>query len=572
MHACRYLFIALLLLFPVEKLWATHYFGMDMYYTHVSGNTYRVTIVSFGDCSGVQFPSFSTTRPRIYIKDDTTMIYDDYLEQEPPKDGVEVTEGCAADLAKSTCIDPAGTVPGVKKFVYSKEFTLPYRSANWKFIYLGQTDGNTIAGRSVSLTNVNPAGVISLEATLDNSQYDNSSPQFGTVATKFYCTNEQVDFNPDAKDADGDGLVYELVPGLWGYTQVTYVAGYSGSNPLAAAAGSFGFGSSTGLLSFVPNQLQKSLVVYRVTEYRNGVKIGTIMREMTFVVLPCVKEPPSGFISAATGASIVNSLTVRTCVGNHQLSFEVNPTDPNGDNITMAGRFLPEDARLEVKDNSTPNPQGRFVWDLPDLQPGDHKVYITYIDDGCPQGERTIEYIIRIAPDTILAEADSAACFARGAIKLTTATDWSPWEFEMHHEGDGILLYKVDGIIGSVWFDSIAPGRYHVSATDHKGCKATAFLDVPTGCNAADIPSAFSPNGDGMNDILYVRGQHVKDMLLRIYNRWGQLVFESTDIKRGWDGKYKGSEAPVEAYGYVLSVVFENNEAFKKQGNITILR
>src|SRR5690606_36913728 len=114
--------IALLFIFWGNQSFATHFFGVDLFYTHVSGNTYRVTLVAFGDCSGAQFPSFSTTRPRIYIKEGTTNVFDDFLDQEPPKAGVEVTNGCAADLDKSTCVDPNGTVPGVKKFVYSKVF------------------------------------------------------------------------------------------------------------------------------------------------------------------------------------------------------------------------------------------------------------------------------------------------------------------------------------------------------------------------------------------------------------------------------------------------------------------
>ena len=61
-------------------------------------------------------------------------------------------------------------------------------------------------------------------------------------------------------------------------------------------------------------------------------------------------------------------------------------------------------------------------------------------------------------------------------------------------------------------------------------------------------------------------------MDLKIYNRWGQLVFESHDIKNGWDGTFKGKPQEVEAYDYVLNVTFIDETTLSKKGNITLLR
>lgn len=88
----------------------------------------------------------------------------------------------------------------------------------------------------------------------------------------------------------------------------------------------------------------------------------------------------------------------------------------------------------------------------------------------------------------------------------------------------------------------------------------------------ADIPSGFSPNGDGNNDILYVRGSGIEKMNLIIYNRFGEKIFESNDQSIGWDGKYKGKAQPIEAYAYVLNVTFVDNTTFTKKGNVTLLR
>lgn len=574
MSIYRPFLIALLFLLSGNKLSATHYYGVDLYYTHVSGNTYRVSIVAYGDCSGAQFPSFSQTRPRIYIRRGTTNFLTDFLEAEPPKEGVEVTPVCPAELNNTTCKNPSGTVPGVKKFVYSKEFTLNETANDWKFVYLGETDGATIAGRSNSLTNVFPPGIIGLEATLDNSEHHNSSPEYTTIATPFYCVNRPVNFNPGAVDADGDSLVYELVPGMdtAAATLVTYKTGFSGSNPLDVVTGAFKFSNSTGQLSFTPGTIQRSLVVYRVSEYRNGKLLGTSMREMTVVVMACNNNPPGGHVSNAAGASIVDTVTVKTCKGDHEVAFDINPTDAdNGHTINMVANGLPKDSRLDITDNNTASPKSRFVWNMPDLPEGDYTFYVTYTDDGCPiASKQTQAYTVRIQAEDIFAEATDASCENKGLIKVTVPEGWSPWSHEMYN--DATRVYGKTGIATRTWRDSVAPGKYRIQAVNYFGCTAETTADVSRSCDILDIPNAFSPNGDGRNDTLYARGENVQEMDLRIYNRWGELVFRARDIEIGWDGKFKGTEQPIEAYAYVLSAIFKSGRTFYKKGNITLLR
>lgn len=72
---------------------------------------------------------------------------------------------------------------------------------------------------------------------------------------------------------------------------------------------------------------------------------------------------------------------------------------------------------------------------------------------------------------------------------------------------------------------------------------------------SVDVPTAFTPNGDGINDIIYVDGWGIKKLnFFRIYNRWGQLLFESTDINVGWDGTYQGVPQNMETYVWQVSV------------------
>jgi gliding motility-associated-like protein len=86
------------------------------------------------------------------------------------------------------------------------------------------------------------------------------------------------------------------------------------------------------------------------------------------------------------------------------------------------------------------------------------------------------------------------------------------------------------------------------------------------------LPTAFSPNGDKENDILYVRGAAIATLDLKIFNRWGQLVFETTSQEHGWDGTYNGQPQPIEAYAYVLNVTFIDGTSKLLKGNVTLLR
>jgi gliding motility-associated-like protein len=109
---------------------------------------------------------------------------------------------------------------------------------------------------------------------------------------------------------------------------------------------------------------------------------------------------------------------------------------------------------------------------------------------------------------------------------------------------------------------------YNASNCPSKVCKeATADVEPLIG-----LPTAFSPNGDGENDILYVRGAAISTMDLKIFNRWGQLVFESNSLQKGWDGTFNGQPQPMEAYAYVLNASFIDGTAKMMKGNITLLR
>ena len=86
------------------------------------------------------------------------------------------------------------------------------------------------------------------------------------------------------------------------------------------------------------------------------------------------------------------------------------------------------------------------------------------------------------------------------------------------------------------------------------------------------VPNAFSPNNDTENDVLYVRGHPITKIEFRIFNRWGEKVFESFDVANGWDGTYKGKLLEPDVYDYYLLVECSGGLTNQLQGNITLLR
>ena len=90
--------------------------------------------------------------------------------------------------------------------------------------------------------------------------------------------------------------------------------------------------------------------------------------------------------------------------------------------------------------------------------------------------------------------------------------------------------------------------------------------------NSFFIPNAFSPNGDGNNDILFVRGKNIQEINLSVYDRWGQRVFETHDINEGWDGTYNGEQMENAVFVYYLTVTYSDGKTEAKKGNVNLIR
>ena len=86
------------------------------------------------------------------------------------------------------------------------------------------------------------------------------------------------------------------------------------------------------------------------------------------------------------------------------------------------------------------------------------------------------------------------------------------------------------------------------------------------------VPSAFTPNQDGENEVLYVYGRFIKELYFAVYNRWGEKVFETEDQSIGWDGNYKNLPVQNAVFDWYLTVICEDEQRLQLKGNTTLIR
>ncbi|HZG25644.1 MAG TPA: PKD domain-containing protein, partial [Chitinophagaceae bacterium] len=121
---------------------------------------------------------------------------------------------------------------------------------------------------------------------------------------------------------------------------------------------------------------------------------------------------------------------------------------------------------------------------------------------------------------------------------------------------------------------------YKVAVRDSLGCLSSKDLTVRVVCNEKNyfVPNTFTPNGDGVNDFFYPRGNNINRVQsMRIFNRWGEMIFEKRNFAAnsqadGWNGTYKGKAAASDAYVYLVEFICENGSIIPFKGNVTLVR
>ncbi|MDW8418003.1 MAG: gliding motility-associated C-terminal domain-containing protein [Chitinophagales bacterium] len=150
--------------------------------------------------------------------------------------------------------------------------------------------------------------------------------------------------------------------------------------------------------------------------------------------------------------------------------------------------------------------------------------------------------------------------------------------------GVGPFTYSWNNNSTNAYLEKLPKGFYSVTVTDANGCTATGQVTLsdpavdPQNCKADKyvvlIPTAFTPNGDNVNDRLVAIMRNVQKLEMRVYNRWGELVYENTNMTpgEGWDGTFRGIAQPVGTYVYTYRVTYINGVIAEDKGSATLLR
>jgi gliding motility-associated-like protein len=204
--------------------------------------------------------------------------------------------------------------------------------------------------------------------------------------------------------------------------------------------------------------------------------------------------------------------------------------------------------------NNTHNPT--HTWDAPST----YTVTLRTKYDFCPDGMATkvIQVdafpIVNIGKDTSICPGVTGSILIADVNNPGALYDWSTGE-----SASSIVVTQ--------------PGTYW--ATSKGACAVTDSINVIRDCYL-NIPNAFTPDGDGLNDYFLPRellSSGVKTFKMDIYNRWGENIFTTTAIDgRGWDGKYNGVSQPMATYVYIIDVEFNNNLKKNYKGNVILVR
>ncbi|MBL0269586.1 MAG: gliding motility-associated C-terminal domain-containing protein [Chitinophagaceae bacterium] len=167
--------------------------------------------------------------------------------------------------------------------------------------------------------------------------------------------------------------------------------------------------------------------------------------------------------------------------------------------------------------------------------------------------------------DTIAYPGDQIRLKAVSAVPSANIYNWTPFvNLDNPFISDPVVTARNAG-------DSII---YKVTASSIAGCIGEAFVKFRV-YKGPELytPTAFTPNGDGLNDLFYPFPVGIKSInYFRVFNRWGQLIFSSNTLYKGWDGKFQGKDQASGVYVWMAQGVDKNNKLITRQGSITVIR
>ena len=169
--------------------------------------------------------------------------------------------------------------------------------------------------------------------------------------------------------------------------------------------------------------------------------------------------------------------------------------------------------------------------------------------------------VLIVDGDTTINIGETATVYASGGVSY----NWSP-----NVNGNTITCVTCSNTVVQPTLTT----QYIVVASNSPYCKVQDTVTVIVDINCGDffIPNVFSPNDDGLNDVINVHGRCISTFNLQIFNRWGEKVFETTTLENSWDGTFRGKKMDTGVFVYKTDGVSIDGQSFKMKGNITLIR
>lgn len=190
---------------------------------------------------------------------------------------------------------------------------------------------------------------------------------------------------------------------------------------------------------------------------------------------------------------------------------------------------------------------------------------IVYTDDGCHSENNAVVTIsVNTAPtitastNTMVNIGQTASISALGGLTY----EWSPT--------DGLSCFNC----AQTNAKPIESTFYTVRGFDANGCSNTdtVFVQVDYNCGEYFVPNVFTPNGDGMNDVVNLYNACISNYKLQVFDRWGEKIFETSDVNDSWNGDFKGKPMDTGVFMYKAEGIDLKGTAFSVKGNVTLLR
>ncbi len=385
----------------------------------------------------------------------------------------------------------------------------------------------------------------------------NSSPEFVFPNGEYICLDRPFSIDFSATDTDGDQLRYSLVTPMRGFTSfdfpllpptsrssfpvVNWAGGISAQNAIPGnPALSI---SSTGKLTVTANRQGLYLITVQVEEWRNGVRIGLVRRDFQFPVTECTFTTPPPAVITSKGQTLT---AVSVCQpGSVTLTTDNDPKwsyQWQKDENNLVGATSP---------TLTVNSSGTYT-------------VVKSSATSCSNEALSQAVTVTVAPSLTLTGQTFYRVEPGGTVPLPvqasqpkTAFTWAPPRYLSDPTVDSPLCTPLDTV------------TYKVTGVSQAGCDASLRIQVVL-INKLFIPSAFTPNGDGKNDVWVLQNiGAMPDVEVFIYNRWGEVVFHSKGYATPWAGRVGDTPAPSGVYTYLIRTGFPGEDY---RGELTVIR